>query len=84
MRQGGRDAALLPQGRTLERRKNEILADPPWRALNGDTEGVHPKIKPKMLLALCSLRSSDRPVTLFDMEPKYGLIFVTFSSKIYP
>ncbi|OAR04048.1 transposase [Hydrogenibacillus schlegelii] len=43
--EGAGDAALVPWGRTLKRRKNEILADHPWRASNGDTEGVHPKIK---------------------------------------
>ncbi|PTQ52309.1 MAG: hypothetical protein HSCHL_0628 [Hydrogenibacillus schlegelii] len=39
------DAALVPWGRTLKRRKNEILADHPWRTTNGDIEGVHPKVK---------------------------------------
>ncbi|PTQ55597.1 MAG: hypothetical protein BSOLF_1802 [Candidatus Carbobacillus altaicus] len=35
------DAVLVPWGRTLKRRKNEILADHTWRAPNGNTEGVH-------------------------------------------
>ncbi|KWW96957.1 hypothetical protein TR75_11135 [Hydrogenibacillus schlegelii] len=43
--EGASDAALVPWGRTLKRRKNEILADHPWRTTNGDTEGVHPKIE---------------------------------------
>ncbi|MBT9282331.1 MAG: transposase [Hydrogenibacillus schlegelii] len=43
--EGASDAALVPWGRTLKRRKNEILADHPWRASNGDTEDVHSKIK---------------------------------------
>ncbi|MBT9259654.1 MAG: transposase [Clostridiales bacterium] len=70
--EGAGDAALGPRGRTVKRRKNEILAYPPGRTTNGCTEGGNRKIQ---LLKRISYGFKSREVYVRKMR----LAFVPFA-----